>query len=210
MASPKFYSNGYWKVYVHINKINGKRYVGITSQKPEYRWNNGRAYKRNPHFNSAILKYGWDNFEHTVLYDFLSEEEAKRIEIELIAKWNTQDNRYGYNIAAGGESSSGYILSEEVRKRISEAHKGHYVSEETKQKHREKCVFTRPDVVQKSLEARQKKVNAYTLDGEYVGTYNSIVEAAKDLNLTNSQRQHISDCCKGNRKSSGNYRWEYA
>lgn len=39
-----------WIVYVHINKLNGKRYVGITSKhKPEYRWNNGRGYRENPH-----------------------------------------------------------------------------------------------------------------------------------------------------------------
>ena len=34
-----------WTVYMHVNKINGKKYVGITSQKPEERWkNNGIGY----------------------------------------------------------------------------------------------------------------------------------------------------------------------
>ena len=31
-------------VYCHIFP-NKKRYVGITSQKPEYRWNNGKGYR---------------------------------------------------------------------------------------------------------------------------------------------------------------------
>jgi hypothetical protein len=30
---------------MHINKINNKKYVGITKQKPEKRWSNGNHYK---------------------------------------------------------------------------------------------------------------------------------------------------------------------
>ena len=51
-------------VYVHTNKINGKRYVGVTSQEPEKRWNEGKGYTpRQPHMYNAIQKWGWDNFE---------------------------------------------------------------------------------------------------------------------------------------------------
>ena len=32
-----------YKLYVHINKINNKRYYGITSRKVEYRWVNGKG-----------------------------------------------------------------------------------------------------------------------------------------------------------------------
>ena len=51
-------------VYVHTNKANGKKYIGITCRNPEVRWRNGAGYKRHPKFYAAIQKYGWDGFTH--------------------------------------------------------------------------------------------------------------------------------------------------
>ena len=34
-----------YTIYIHKNKINGKVYIGQTSQKPEKRWDNGRGYE---------------------------------------------------------------------------------------------------------------------------------------------------------------------
>lgn len=210
MSSSKRYSNGFWKVYVHINKTNGKRYVGITSQKVEYRWNYGNGYKQNPHFNAAIMKYGWDGFDHIVLFDNLTEQEAKGKEVKLIAKWNTLDREYGYNATAGGDGLCGYVPSEELRQRWSEMRTGTKRSDETKRRMSASTVLTRADVMQKSAEAKYKPVSAMLLDGTLVGTFESIIDAVSKLSLPNSQRSHISDCCKGKRKSCGGYRWQYA
>ncbi len=58
-----------YTVYQHRNKINNKVYIGITQQALEKRWGiNGTNYKSSPHFFSAIQKYGWDNFEHNILF----------------------------------------------------------------------------------------------------------------------------------------------
>ena len=94
--------NGY-SVYIHENKTNGKRYVGLTSRKPEYRWNQGLAYRSNQHFTDAIKKYGWDGFIHTVVKDGLTKEEACELERELIDKYKTTDREFGYNKSIGGE-----------------------------------------------------------------------------------------------------------
>ena len=37
-----------FKVYIHTNKINGKRYIGQTCQPLERRFANGKGYKRTP------------------------------------------------------------------------------------------------------------------------------------------------------------------
>lgn len=87
-------------VYAHINKQNGKMYIGITNNIKK-RWEcGGKQYKNCSHFNNAIRKYGWDSFEHIILIDNISFSMACEIEIELIRKYNTVKN--GYNISYGG------------------------------------------------------------------------------------------------------------
>ena len=45
-----------------------KYYIGITSQAVNKRWKNGKGYKSSPYFYNAIQKYGWNNFEHNILF----------------------------------------------------------------------------------------------------------------------------------------------
>lgn len=94
-----------WFVYKHINKINGKIYIGITREKkPENRWKNGLGYKHSSHFWAAIQKYGWNNFNHEVVASGLTEQEACYMEIDLIKKYKSNNNQFGYNIAEGGSA----------------------------------------------------------------------------------------------------------
>ena len=139
-------------VYMHISPSD-KRYIGITSQKRvKKRWVNGKGYKNNIPFSNAINKYGWDNFEHIIIARGLTEDEAKWLEVELIREWDTTNRDKGYNLTLGGEGGNGLkgerngmfgrcgelnpfygkTLSEESKKKISEANKGKKHSEETK------------------------------------------------------------------------------
>ena len=87
-------------VYIHENKVNHKKYIGVTKQSLQKRFRNGEGQKRCPKFYRAIQKYGWDNCTHTVYMAGLTGEEADAIEKELISKYDTINN--GYNISAGG------------------------------------------------------------------------------------------------------------
>lgn len=113
-----------WCVYMHENRVNGKKYIGITSQKPTRRWANGNGYRRCPFFYAAIQKHGWDAFRHEILYTELTEEDAERLEVELIAKYQTQDADHGYNLTAGGCATTGWAPTDENRKHISDSLKG--------------------------------------------------------------------------------------
>lgn len=130
-----------YTVYVHTAP-NGKRYVGITSRKPEYRWRHGEGYYQNKHFSSAITKYGWDNFTHDIIVSGVSKETACEMEKTLIAEYMSNDPRFGYNNSCGGENPcqghkataeeierrrkalTGRKMTEQGRMNISEAKKG--------------------------------------------------------------------------------------
>ena len=110
--------NKQYKIYAHINKINGKVYIGQTCYKNiNQRWRHGEGYKRSPHFYNAIQKYGWENFEHIILFeDICGYELADAIERELIQKYQSNNSEYGYNISSGG--SYGRTLTDETKNKI--------------------------------------------------------------------------------------------
>lgn len=126
-----------YKIYVHINKINGKMYIGQTKNKVENRWRkNGEGYKPRAgsvsYFWNSIQKYGWDNFEHIILFDNLSLDLANIIEEELIKKYNTTDRNCGYNVKYGGDN---HLMPEDMRINLSKITKermNNYSDEELK------------------------------------------------------------------------------
>ena len=112
-----------YKIYVHINKTNRKIYIGQTCQENvKRRWCNGWGYRNNYHFNNAIKKYGWNGFDHIIIFENLTLEMANIIETELIKKYKANNPNYGYNINSGG--NEGYKLSEKTKEKISEKLKG--------------------------------------------------------------------------------------
>ena len=113
-------NNGTYCVYVHVNKTNGKMYVGQTiyGNRPHKRWDNGNGYKNCPYFYNAIQKYGWDNFDHEVLANNLTAQEADNFETLLINILDTLDNNRGYNIEPGGVKNKS--MSDATKKKLSE------------------------------------------------------------------------------------------
>ena len=162
-------------VYIHTNKTNNKKYIGITGQKtPNDRWHNGTNYYHNQHFRSSIKKYGWDNFEHEIYATGLTGEEASELEKELISKYKTTDDNYGYNLDSGGSRTT---HSEETRRKMSQSALGRKVSEETREKLRIASTGNKNSVGKKQTEeAKQKNREAHL---------------GKTHALTEEQKMHI-------------------
>lgn len=206
-----------YNVYIHIFP-NSKVYIGITSQKPKRRWNNGQGYKNNQYMTNAIMKYGWDNVIHKILYTNLKKEEAEEIEIKLIKEYKADNKRYGYNIEYGGCHNG--KTSEITRKRISEANKGKHnspktefkkghitiITEEIKQKISEKNKGKHASV-RTEFKKGHKPLNVrkvLCIESDVV--YDTIKKASE---YTNVMACHISQVCNGKRKSAGKLHWKF-
>lgn len=105
-----------WTVYKHVSP-SGKVYIGISSN-VKNRWAaNGYYYHlSDTAFSRALKKYGWDNFQHVILTDGLTKEEACNIEVELIAYYKAKG--ISYNITNGGEGRSGKHSKEQIKHRV--------------------------------------------------------------------------------------------
>lgn len=114
-----------YTVYCHTFP-NGKKYIGITRQDVRRRWREGRGYIGQPVFD-AIIKYGWDNIKHEILYEGLTKEDAEQKEIELIKLHKTKSHENGYNIENGGDASE---ISEETKERLRQSRKEYYKTHE--------------------------------------------------------------------------------
>lgn len=184
-----------FSVYMHINNANGKRYIGITSGDPLKRWRNGQGYYKNTHFYNAIFRYGWDNFTHLILYTGISKNEACEIEQSLIAKYNTQNKAYGYNLTSGGEF---FKHSEESKRLMSQQRMG---------KGKVKRTPEQIEHMKANHAGGGKKVPVYCVETKK--RYECINDAARDTGINKKQ---ISGCCRKQKhyNTAGGFHWLYA
>lgn len=217
-----------YTVYQHKNKINGKVYIGITMQEPERRWGiNGVNYKSSPHFYAAIQKYGWNNFEHNILFQNLTKEEACKKEQELIKKFNSMNREFGYNSTSGGETfvmneeikqkisqamkgnknGLGHPCSEEKKKKISEAQKGRHLTKEHKQKLSEaakKRHTTCSNQAKENIRKSSHKKPVYCEELDII--FESVQECSRQLDIPAT---NISKLCQGKGKTLKGYHLRY-
>ena len=93
-----------WVVYKHTNKTNNKVYIGISCDYKKRWGSNGIGYYTQAYFYSAIKKYGWDGFNHEIIENNLTKEEACEKEKYYIKLYDSTNNKKGYNISSGGSA----------------------------------------------------------------------------------------------------------
>ena len=202
-------------IYLLTNKKNGKKYVGQTIHSLEKRMKE-HCRKRQMIVDRAIAKYGIDNFlvetiDYADTIDELNEKERKWVEIYDCIVPN------GYNQCAGGGNTMGYHHKKETKRKMAEKKKGMYFgkdnpfynkhhTEETREKMR--AVWKNEEYKRKQIERLHscKHATKRVKCLETGKIFDSIEDCAKEYNAIAT---HISRVCKGKRKHTRGYSFEY-
>jgi len=223
-----------YKVYVHTNKINNKKYVGITKQPVKRRWQSGNGYHnrgKTNYFWNAIQKYGWNNFEHTILEEHLTHKEANEKERYYIALFNSNNADYGYNLTLGGDGFLGQKRPEKTKLKISNTIKDYFKNNhgywygrkipiEAIEKQKETKKLNQYHHTEEWKINHSKKTkganNVKSIPVKCINTNKIFANAREASEYYHTDTSRIHKCCKGLGKSSGKHPktgeklfWEY-
>lgn len=148
-----------YHVYKIINKVNGKIYIGGTSQSANDRLREHKYKARNgmesPLYR-AIREYGEECFDAEVIEDCNSREELDNRERYWIANLSSTNPEIGYNIKAGGDI---FYHTDLTKLKISRLHKG-------------------------KVSEKREAILQYDSKGYFVKEYSSLTEAAESNHIT--------------------------
>ena len=228
------------KAFIYkITSPSGKVYIGRTYD-IKRRMRDYRAYRcvNQTKLLSSLLKYTFEAHTVSILFEGeVSEQDLFRMEEDYIREHGS--NVTGLNVLKGGcgfkgiTPRSGFHLTDDTKRKISEKRKGYRHSEESKALMRKNCSMKNPvhkakmiDQVKKAftpelrshLSQKQKEIKAVynplskgvvQLDskGAVVREYKSTHEAAS---LNGTRNSNISAVCRGERKSHLGFVWAYS
>lgn len=208
-------------IYLIRNIINGKIYIGkarcIYKRIKQHITSLNRKIRshENDHFIASWHKYGKNSFSYIVLeYLPLDEQIVSQKEIEYIDKYESLNPKKGYNKRY--DSSTGLIVSQETRKKLSNSQKSRYENPEERRKLSliSKTFWkNNPDKLKIMAEKVANKIRLYKI-GKF--DYNTlelleIFNTRKELEISNPDYyiQAIIGCCGGTKKSYKGFKWKY-
>jgi group I intron endonuclease len=224
--------------YIYIlTSPSGKSYIGQTIRSIEKRFKaHQKERSRCMAIYNAIQKYGWENFEKDW---YECPDEDLNFDEELLVREMGTLSPGGYNLKEGGgncklseetkqkmsEAHLGTYRDKETKLKMSEAQRGDKnhmfgktTSEKTRQKQSEANLGkVQSDETKKKISEAQlgeknhssKSVYQYDLEGNIIGSFGSVGEAARYINKKNGSK--ISACARGVKgcKTAHGFKWSY-
>lgn len=218
-------------IYCAKNIVNEKVYVG-KSVDIEKRWKDHKNGYNNPnssqyisYFYNALRKYGFNSFEFSVLEE-CTEDKLNDREIFWINKFQSNNREYGYNTTDGGDGVTGYwdrpVYQYDLDGNFIQGYKsGANARRKTRILAINLCCnggvksaggymwsYEKHDKISKCIRNyRTSKVYQYGLDGLYIASYDSILEASQ---ITGTPYKKIIACLHSKTTPSrgGDFMWK--
>ena len=193
-------------IYKLTNTVNGKIYIGQTWDLVTDRMGkNGCNYKNSTYVYNAILKYGFNKFEHEILVECKDQESADYLEDYFMLQYDSLNHDIGYNIKRGGSVGK---HSEETKRKISESLKNKQWSPEAIENriealHRRKGE-KRPPKTKEESRAISERMKEWHTTHEHPMTGRHMTEEAKVIisnankgkKISEEHRAKLSKACK--------------
>ena len=187
-------------VYCIENKLDGKKYIGITQQTIEDRYIKHLYTAKNiencQYLHKAIRKYGKDNFHIYQIDEANTRHELFEKEKYWIQKLDTKNN--GYNLTEGGEGCTGWKASEEQIKANIERNLKYYEEHPELKEHLSKKAKERWNSLSEEEQKKRKenflKINRLTTGSK--GKHWKLTEETKRKMSLSKKGYTMSDATK--------------
>lgn len=206
-------------IYQITNDINGKIYIGKTEFSIEKRFKEHcqdafRDRNEKRPLYAAMRKYGIEHFHIELIEETNNPKEREIYWIE-----NKRSFKYGYNATLGGDGKKyidyDLVIStyQEVKSEKITAKKLNIdvSSVRTILKHSNEKVYSSSEVIKKQYGTLIKQIDKN--NGELIQIFSSAKDAARSVCPNTSSiggvTSHITDVCKGKRKTAYGYKWQY-
>ena len=187
----------YGYIYLIVNNINGKTYVGKRKLYNK-NWNEDGYMGSGHYLRRSQNKYGIENFEKFLITWTYSEEDACEKEKFWIAEYRKR-GKAEYNVADGGQGGLIGTWTEERRKKVSEAGKGRKAWNKGKHFSEEYCI---------KLSEAHKGKPCYNKGKHFSDeAKNKMSEAHKGKKRSEDDKRNISESLKGHKAWSKGRKW---
>lgn len=115
-------------IYLWKNNINGKLYVGQSQNFYDRMKQYERGNDDHRLIGQALLKYGIENFDITILEKDLPLDKLDEREQYWMDFYQSYDRKFGYNICCYASTTRGYHHTEEDKQKMSQLRKQYFAN----------------------------------------------------------------------------------
>lgn len=186
-------------VYIILNTLNNKYYIGSSTKSINRRFQSHRASlirgdHENARLQNSVNKHGIDNFSFEILEEYPAEL-CRYMEQFWMNMLDSANSKYGYNICSVATNTFGTKRTPEQCNNISKS----LIGKMSGNKHPMWGIKREPTY-------EKKCCRMGVITAEILKEYKSVREAAKDMKVDDTS---ISKACHGKTKICKGYKWKY-